>query len=345
MDCSIVIPHRDRLTALGATLHSLSQQVTSRRFEVIVVDDGSVEPPDSLFITQFSGCPFAFVKSRGKGISAARNAGWTQATGRVILFLDCDQMTKPDFVENSCLPFDHHPGSIIQFGERNFLPDSADLAEQSPWLQSSRPDERFRVFRILSCNMAAIRMGWHLCYGHNVAVRRETLVEAGGFDEDFTGWGLEDCEFAFRLVSAGAKLIFNPGIAAYHQHHATLDKQGRYERWSKNLRVFEEKHPYADVKLQYIMKEYFDPHSRMKDWVRCVLAMEHSSRARTGSIAEKKESYVLTNPSMQQISEALEAFPDHQILAMVPRREFMKSVAIQLDPNFQSVGLHIFDDY
>lgn len=345
MYCSIVIPHRDRLSALSATLLSLARQVTSRRFEVIVVDDGSVEPPDRLFMSQFSVSNFVFIKQERQGISVARNTGWTRAAGRIVIFLDCDQMTKPDFVENSCLPFDEFNEDIIQFGERNFLSDSGDLAEEAPWLRPTRPDERFRVFKALSCNMASIKMGWHLCYGHNVAVRRETLVAAGGFDEDFTGWGLEDCEFAFRLVSRGCKLVFNPGIAAYHQHHATLDKQSRFERWSANLRIFEEKHPRAEVKLQYILREYFDPQSTTKDWVRCILAMELAARVQTGYAPSTKNSYVLTNPSIPQIAEAVEAFPDYHILAMVPRCDFLKAVTVQLDPMFQQVGVHILDDY
>ncbi|OOO28072.1 glycosyltransferase [Agrobacterium sp. YIC 4121] len=344
MDCSVIIPHRDRQSALGATLASLEKQVTSRRFEVIVIDDGSIEQPDAMLMTQFSEPHFVFVSQERRGISAARNTGWRRSSGRIIIFLDCDQVTKPDFVENSCLPFDEYPDDIIQFGERNFLTDSADVSGDAPWHQPSRPDERFRVFDLLSCNMSSIRMGWHLCYGHNVAVRRETLMRAGGFDEDFTGWGLEDCEFAFRLVSTGSKLVFNPAIAAYHQHHETLDKQSRFERWSSNLLVFENKHPCFAVRLQHIVKDYFDPRSSSKDWTRCVLAMEFAARTQAFGIPTSKESHVLFNPSLSKVIEAGERFPDYNIAVMMPRREFMKAVTIQINPSFRNVRLHVYDD-
>lgn len=344
MDLSIIIPHRDRPQALRATLKSLVGQRTFRKFEVLVVDDGSKERPGEIIGSEFAGQTVFFLDQPKSGISAARNTGWKNASGRVIAFLDCDQITKPDFVDNSCVAFDEHEADIIQFGERNFLSGSADSDVWIPDFEHARQDERFRVFKILSCNMASISIGWHLCYGHNVAVRRNTLVRCGGFDEKFVGWGLEDCEFAYRLVSAGAKLVFNPAIGAYHQHHPTLDRQSRFERWLSNLQVFEERHPATDVKLQYIIKEYFDPSSARKDWARCVVAMEMASRAQKGHVLASRQPYLMMNPTVAEIHEALVPFSDFDIVAIIPRREFKKVIDIQLDEDLRNIKIHLWDE-
>jgi hypothetical protein len=39
----------------------------------------------------------------------------------------------------------------------------------------------------------------------------------GGFDESFTGWGVEDLEFGYRLLCAGYEVCFDPDALATHQ--------------------------------------------------------------------------------------------------------------------------------
>ncbi len=40
----------------------------------------------------------------------------------------------------------------------------------------------------------------------NLSIWLEDFIKAGGFDESFVGWGLEDTEFAVRLISAGVNV-------------------------------------------------------------------------------------------------------------------------------------------
>lgn len=340
MDCSIVIPHYERHDSLETTLAALGRQITSRQFEIIVVDDGSTRRPAESLKIPCMPSNVRFIDQDRKGISSSRNTGWKIARGNVIVFLDCDQIALPDFVDQTCKAFAHYDGDFVQIGERSYLPPESQWSDGGPRLENARPDERTALFRVLSFNMATIALRWHFCFGHNIALRRATLLRVGGFDESFAGWGLEDCEFAFRLVSAGTKVVFNPAVQVFHQYH-TEEFDSRYTKWLKNLRYFEEKHPSVEVKLQYALQSFFDPEIQ-GSWIKCVLAMERAARVLNGHDVCIREKYVLNNPSIKEIKEFLSLHPGFEMLVNIPRHEVTKIVDIQTDPVMQDVLMYLY---
>ena len=42
---------------------------------------------------------------------------------------------------------------------------------------------------------------------HNVAMSKSLYKAVDGFDTDFTGWGLEDTHFGYKLIASGAMII------------------------------------------------------------------------------------------------------------------------------------------
>ncbi len=53
-----------------------------------------------------------------------------------------------------------------------------------------------------------------------MAFWKEDAVKVNGFNEDFTGWGREDSEFAVRLFNNNiCRLNLKFGGVAYHLHH------------------------------------------------------------------------------------------------------------------------------
>lgn len=47
-------------------------------------------------------------------------------------------------------------------------------------------------------------------FTYNMSVRKQHLLDAGGFDEEFLGWGLEDSELGYRLKKCGLLFAYNP---------------------------------------------------------------------------------------------------------------------------------------
>ena len=89
---SIVIPTKDRVSALAQTLSGLEGQRSNRDFEVVVVDNGSSE--ESLAreraMTAAATIPIKMIEHPECGPAAARNAGAAASSGEVILFLGDD---------------------------------------------------------------------------------------------------------------------------------------------------------------------------------------------------------------------------------------------------------------
>jgi glycosyltransferase involved in cell wall biosynthesis len=90
---SIVIPTRDRARLVSRAIASVLAQ-TMPDFEILVVDDGSVEPvrsPDDSRVRVIR-------QERSRGPCAARNLAMTVARGRWITFLDDDDELERDML-------------------------------------------------------------------------------------------------------------------------------------------------------------------------------------------------------------------------------------------------------
>ncbi len=102
---SVIIPTYNRWPMVGAAVASVLAQ-SYRDFELIVVDDGSTDGTSTELI-QF-GSQLRYFRQERSGVSAARNVGVRQSCGRLIAFLDSDDLWQPDklkiqvhFMENS----------------------------------------------------------------------------------------------------------------------------------------------------------------------------------------------------------------------------------------------------
>jgi glycosyltransferase involved in cell wall biosynthesis len=104
LDASVVIPSRDRPKSLPLVLDDLFSQAGSRRFEVIVVDDGS-EPPIEC-TSEDAVVPITVLRLEGCGPAVARNVGWRAARADVILFTDDDVRLSENWVDVACRAFE-----------------------------------------------------------------------------------------------------------------------------------------------------------------------------------------------------------------------------------------------
>ncbi len=94
---SIVIPVYNRAAPLARALGSVFVQ-SDQDFEVIVVDDGSVDAPET--VVDALGDPrVRLVRQANRGGGAARNAGIDAARGEFVAFLDSDDIFMPRHLE------------------------------------------------------------------------------------------------------------------------------------------------------------------------------------------------------------------------------------------------------
>ena len=103
---SVIIPTYNCARFLQRTIDSALRQ-TYRDFEVIVVDDGSMDETQTL-MQQYNNC-VSYVYQQNQGASSARNAAISRATGEFIAYLDADDVWRPDKLARQVEYLDTHP--------------------------------------------------------------------------------------------------------------------------------------------------------------------------------------------------------------------------------------------
>ena len=90
---SVIIPTYNRWPVVGAAVQSVLAQ-SYEDFELIVIDDGSTDKT-AAELAKFGARLRYFYRDRG-GVAAARNLGVRQSRGRLIAFLDSDDLWHPN---------------------------------------------------------------------------------------------------------------------------------------------------------------------------------------------------------------------------------------------------------
>lgn len=95
---SIIIPVYNQAQKLIQTLNSIAQQTFSD-YEVIIVNDGSNDNPETLFSNYIKRLApknnYLFINQANQGAPAARNRGFKEARGEYLLFCDADAILEP----------------------------------------------------------------------------------------------------------------------------------------------------------------------------------------------------------------------------------------------------------
>lgn len=122
---SIVIAARNPGPFLVETLASVAAQ-TRPPVSVVVVDDGS---DDDAVVTSVAGFPeVALICQQPLGRSAARNHGAAATDSDFLLFLDADDLLRPDALEVMGAAFDADPalemvhGRVFEFVDHRYPP-------------------------------------------------------------------------------------------------------------------------------------------------------------------------------------------------------------------------------
>ena len=217
MNVSIVIGTRDRPESLRRCLESIAAQ-TRPPAEVLIVDDGSLEPRDALAPLIGAGIRARyFNKSATPGLTRSRNLGIRESTGEVVMFLDDDVIIEPRYLEAIARVYERHPdaagvggrllGGLPSWPKRLFLRTFLlDAAEDGRILPNGigvliRTIDRVTPVQWFSgCNMSY----------------RRSVFDQVMFDEEFAGngWG-DDRDFSYT-VSRSRVLLAAPDATLWH---------------------------------------------------------------------------------------------------------------------------------
>ncbi len=203
---SVVIPAYNASVSLVPLLQSLRTS-TLKDFEVIIGDDASFEPMQSLCGETAKRCKFPvhFVRlNQNRGPAGARNAAAKKAKGVIIVFLDSDVEVYPNTLANIASKFKNDDDLTAVTGvwdkhqrTHRFFPQYKALRDWSYWINERDSDGYYYLF---STRIAAIR--------------RKVFERLGGFNTEFRQ--MEDVEITYRIARRYA-IIFAPDVRVHHE--------------------------------------------------------------------------------------------------------------------------------
>lgn len=283
--CSVIIPYYYKKREILLLLDSLEIQ-NYKEFEIIIINDGSddieayvKEKQKSLNIKYYF-----FERTKESGRAFARNQGINMAKGDILIFLDCDQVVKSNFVEKHVSSFLKNNGDILQFGTRIKLLEEIETIEECAYVPYIS-DIRNQLIQNDSFDKQSINCLWQLVYSHNMSIRKSSIHKYGNFESGFEGWGLEDTEIAYRMYKNNVSILYNPEIEVYSLYESEkIDERQRCKEWKKNLELFQRKHPDLPVYLQDIFMNYYDIDRRIQlykkginnPWLYCYYVFERA---------------------------------------------------------------------
>jgi glycosyltransferase involved in cell wall biosynthesis len=107
---SVIIPTFNRGWIIKEAIDSVLTQ-DHTEFELIVVDDGSIDNTDD--VLDIYRNEIKVLSQKNKGVSAARNRGISEASGKFIAFLDSDDLWLPQKLSTQIEFFNQTPDALI----------------------------------------------------------------------------------------------------------------------------------------------------------------------------------------------------------------------------------------
>lgn len=216
---SIVIPGYNCAKTIEESLQAcLNQDYPQDLYEIIFVDDGSEDNTKELV----GKYPVRYIFQKHSGPAKARNRGWKEAVGEIILFTDSDCVPDKRWIKNLVKNFsDERVGAV---GGSYGIKNQQNL--------------------LASCIHAEILWRHHKMHrevktlgSYNLALHKEVLIKLNGFDETYLSSSGEDNDLCYRLLEKGYKLIFEPNALVYHYYPEKIFPYLRHQFWHGYWRV------------------------------------------------------------------------------------------------------------
>ncbi len=210
---SVIIPTYNRDWIVAEAIDSVLAQDFSD-YELLVVDDGSEDRTAEILAAY--GDNITVLHQSNKGVSAARNCGIAAAAGRLIAFLDSDDLWLPQKLSTQVKFFSDHPDAVINQTEERWIRNGVRVNPKKRHLKfSGMIFERSLALCLVSPSA--------------VMIKKSLFDTVGVFDEDLPAcedydlWLRISCRYPVHLIET-ALIIKRGGHEDQLSRAAGLDK-------------------------------------------------------------------------------------------------------------------------
>lgn len=231
MIISIVIVNYNGGRMVIDTIDSVVHSMDSLKYEVIVVDNASLDGSHEAIKKTFGEQVLFVEMGRNAGFAAANNAGVKKASGKYILFLNPDTIVLSNAIQTLVNYMESHPDVGACGGNLYNIKHEPNF---SYWMLL--PGWKMEMHSLLS--NVLLQLHYHGSHQHNLTnqpkdvgyimgadlmVTREVIDKVGCFDEDFFLF-YEETELCYRIHKAGYKIMNIPAAHIIHLEGQTIDK-------------------------------------------------------------------------------------------------------------------------
>jgi glycosyltransferase involved in cell wall biosynthesis len=216
---SVVICTRERPEDLARALDAV-RQLTPPPSEILVIDNA---PTTNATREVVKGVPEArYVREDRRGLNAARNRALREARGDILAFTDDDAIPEATWLAG-LIPNFNDPCVSVTTGLT--LPLVLETEGQELFEEHCTFVRGFRrrVFDVQQHSPFAVGP---VGAGANMAVRKDAVVQLGGFDERLDG-GMPtrsggDHDLFVRALLNGHRIVYDPAAVSWHRHRRTI---------------------------------------------------------------------------------------------------------------------------
>ena len=209
---SIIIPLYNRPQEIKELLDTLVLQ-TYKQFEVLVIEDGSVNDAEAIVNSFSAGLNVRYFKKPNEGQGFTRNFGFERAKGDYFIIFDSDCLIPSNYLEivNNSLATNY----LDAYGGPDGAHSSFTPTQKAISYSMTSP---FTTGGIRG-NKKAI--GQFHPRSFNMGVSRQVWEKAGGFIITRLG---EDIEYSIRIHSLGFKIGLIPDAIVFHKRRTNFSQ-------------------------------------------------------------------------------------------------------------------------
>jgi glycosyltransferase involved in cell wall biosynthesis len=243
---SVIVPVYNRPQEVKELLDSLSKQ-TFTDFELVVVEDGSLETCEHLISAYKEKIDIQYFFKPNSGPGDSRNFGMDKATGEYFIFFDSDCVIPAHYFQALNDHLSQHP--LDAFGGPDAAHDSFSEVQkainQSMTSFITTGGIRGRKNQLDKFQPRSFNMG----------LKREVYLKVGGFSDIHPG---EDPDLSYRIMDAGFNTGLVPQAFVYHKRRIDFNKfYTQVNKFGMVRVILMRWHPHRSNKLVYYLPSLF----------------------------------------------------------------------------------------
>ncbi len=250
---SVVVLTYNRVDSLISCVKSILAS-TYQNMEIIIIDNHSTDNTQEQVQLKFGNNPMVrYVRmERNLMVTGGKNAGYREAKGDYILYIDCDNVLYPDMIELLVNETDRNPqiGLIAPLSINVKLGNTIWMVSGDFNFFTSIPKALYIGKRL---DEVVLKPKYETCFSPNVyMVSRKAMEAVGGFDETFLIM-YDESDLGYRIKEAGFSEYIITDARTRHIHDVGTGEKEKLRKlgcettfraflFARNRTIFMKKH-------------------------------------------------------------------------------------------------------